>query len=467
MTTIWQEALDTLYGLANWETRPPGARHDFGLERIRGLLEALGDPQAAWPAVHVAGTNGKGSTCAMLASALVAAGYRVGLYTSPHLHTVRERVQVDGELISEAAVIAWLDAHRGLLEATPGLTTFEALTALAFSHFRDAGVDVAVVEVGLGGRLDTTNVVLPVVSVLTAIGLDHTEVLGPTLAAIALDKCGILRPGVAVVSAPQEDEAGAVVEAEAVRVGAPLTRVGRDVRWHARPTADGERLAVEVGGDDGPRLFDLALGLAGPHQHENAATAVGALVRLAERGWALDRRAVERGLAEARWPARFERFGDGPVLVIDGAHNPHGAAALVRALAAHHPGARRHLVVGASYGKDVEGILAALLPAVTTVVATRADHPKAMPASEVAETAGALGYAVRVADSPSQALELALGAAEPSDVVVAAGSIFVAADVREAWLARAGLPLPPRDPPIPADQLPSGDSATTETHAPG
>ena len=203
MIDRWQAALDRLYGLANWETRPPGTQPSFELDRMRRILDALGRPEQRWPALHVAGTNGKGSTCAMLASALRESGYRVGLYSSPHLHSLRERIQVDGRPISEAAVCDWLDAQAGLFAREPATTTFEALTALAFDHFAREAVDIAVVEVGLGGRLDSTNLVEPAVCAITPIGMDHAEVLGPTLSVIARDKAGILKPGVPAVIAPR------------------------------------------------------------------------------------------------------------------------------------------------------------------------------------------------------------------------------------------------------------------------
>jgi len=464
--TTWQDALDYLYSRANWETRPPGTNLTFELDRIRRVLAALGDPHTRWPVVHVGGTNGKGSTCALIASALHVAGYRVGLYTSPHLHTARERIQVDGHLVSEETVLVWLNEHRGVLDREADLTTFEVLTALAFATFATWEVDVAVVEVGLGGTLDTTNVVDSVATVLTPIGLDHTTVLGDTVRQIAEDKCGIIRPRVPVVSAPQCEEAWAVIEAAAGRLRAPLTLVGRDVVWTGvEPTVKGQTLTVSVRRDGDVRYYELALSLAGAYQRVNAATAVGALVKLEDRGWKIGRTAIEQGLAAARWPARFECLGEGPVLVVDGAHNSHGAVALAQALAERFPGATRHLIFGCSYGKSVDSLLARLLPMVETVVTARADHPRAIPARTLADTAGCYGHRAVVAASPAAALEMALAQARSSDVVVAAGSLFLAADVREAWFSRAGLPLPPRDPPMLSVEQPAAESTSHQCPA--
>lgn len=450
----WQRALDRIYGFTNWETRPPGTPHTFALERIEHLLAALGQPHHAWPAVHVGGTNGKGSTCAFVAAALAAAGYRVGRYTSPHLHTVRERIRVGDRLIGEAEVIAWLDTHRALLDALAGLTTFEVLTALAFDHFRAAEVDIAVVEVGLGGRLDTTRVVRPAVSVLTSIGLDHREILGDTVRQIASDKVGIFHPGVPVVSAPQEPDAAAVIDAEARRLGCPLSIVGRDARWRVRPGTRPPVLDIEVdAGDAPPTRYAVAPGLLGPHQHVNATVAAAALTVLDGHGWPVASAAVEAGLAAARWPGRYERFPTpaGGTLVVDGAHNPPGIAALLAALDAVDPAPAYVFVLGFGGGKDVDAMLDALGPRAAHVVTVQADHPKALDAARLADRIAGRGLRVPLtvggADMAA-ALDRALAAAG-AGVVVATGSIFVAADVREAWLDRLGTPVRERDAPRP------------------
>jgi dihydrofolate synthase / folylpolyglutamate synthase len=448
MVVTWQDALDFIYRRANWEAVPAGPQSAFKLDRVRAVLADLGDPQQDWPAVHVAGTNGKGSTAALIAAGLGAAGYRVGLYTSPHLHTVRERVQVDGAPISEAAVRAWLNEHGALLEAHDGLTTFETLTALAFHYFAVRAVDMAVVEVGLGGRLDTTNVVEPALSVITPIDLDHMAVLGDTIAAIAADKAGIIRPGVPVVTAPQAAAAGAVLAAAAAAAGSRLVDVARVAHWTApEPLPTGQRFTVTVDHDKVAQDYPVRVGLAGAYQVVNVATAVTALDVLARRGWQVGPEAVAGGFALARWPARFEILGADPFLVVDAAHNPHGARALATALTDRWPGARRLWVLGLSRDKDVDGILAALLPGARCVFAARADHPRAMAADEVADRVVGHGVPATSCRSPGAALDAALATAGPGDVVVAAGSVFLAADVREAWAARGHMPMPPRDPP--------------------
>ncbi len=448
MLATWSEALDYLYGLANWETRPPGTLPTFELDRVRRLLGHLGDPQEKWPAIHLAGTNGKGSTAAMIAAGLTASGYRTGLYTSPHLHTIRERIRLDGQLFQEAEIIEWLNRNRRCLDGEPGLTTFEALTAMAFDLFAMAEVDVAVVEAGLGGRLDTTQVVRPVVNVLTPIDLDHTEVLGDTVGLIAADKCGILRPGVPVVSAPQSAEAEAVIAERCRELGVPRIRVGHDVRWRAVAAArGGQRLVISAAPPGGRRhRYDITIPLLGSHQRRNAATAVAALDCLRRAGWRVRPRTLRQGLAGVHWPARFELLGDRPPLVVDGAHNPHGARALADALHEVFGQVPRHLIVGCSRDKDVAGILAALLPGTRHIITTQACHPRAMPADALAASVAQLGHAATVAASPRLALAAAYERAGVGDVVVATGSLFLAAEIRLAWLERTGQPLPPVDP---------------------
>jgi len=507
MISTWQGALDALYGLTNWETRPPGTSLSFELDRMRRLLTALGEPQLRWRAVHVGGTNGKGSTCAMIAAGLRAARHKVGLFSSPHLHTVRERIQVDGRMIGEDEVIAWLNGHAALLASLEGLTTFEALTALAFDHFAASGVDIAVIEVGLGGRLDTTNVLTaPELCVIMPVGMDHAAVLGDTPAAIAGDKVGIFKRGRPVVAAPQLPEVMDVLREAAAQTPCQLLATETLARWDtARSTRVGQRFrlrlaALEVDGDaaresagparrpeaDGapaiaeavrptgsravvpskpvklPALeLELELSLAGDFQRANAATAALALRVLGALGWRTDAAAMQAGLAAVRWPARLERFessvvlgGPGPLLVIDGAHNPPAALALAQALAERYPRWRRHWIVGCSADKDIRGVLAVLLADAASVTCIRAPHPRALSAQALADVAreqlavmrAPADVTVAPAADAAAALDRALALAGPDDLVIATGSIFAAAAVRLAWAERGGLAMPERDP---------------------
>jgi len=471
----YQEALDYIYSFANFETRPAHQlrRADYTLDRIRTLLAALGDPHHAYPTVHITGTKGKGSTAAMIASILQAAGYRVGLFTSPHLHTYRERVRVNGELIREEEVVAWVVAHRELLKTFEGLTTFEVTTALAFETFACKEVDVAVIEVGLGGRVDTTNVITPLVAVITPISLDHTTVLGSTVAEIAADKAGIIKPGVPVVTAPQSLEALAVIQDVAHRLGVPLIEVGRDWTWEAVASGlHGQRFHVRCMGiwemsPAGSRdllkearlstevmwkpwlteLRELQLPLLGAHQLVNATTAVATTEVLRHRGFRVPPEAVYRGLRSVQWPGRFEVLAERPRIVVDGAHNSASAWEVLRSVRALFGSPRTILVFGASVDKDVAGMLDVWLPLVDEIILTRARHPRAAAPEALAATVEAQGGGARVVPTVSEALAAAIELARATDLILVTGSLFVVAEAREAWFESQGMPLPPRDPP--------------------
>jgi dihydrofolate synthase/folylpolyglutamate synthase len=418
----------------------------LGLDAMRVLLAGLGDPHRRWPCVHVAGTNGKGSVTAMIDTALRAAGFRSGRYTSPHLTRLEERIVVDGAEVTPATLDAALGKvfavfdrllASGALPATP--TFFEVSTAAAFVVFADAAVDVAVVEVGLGGRFDATNVVAPAVTAITSIDLDHQRHLGGTLAAIAAEKAGIAKTGVPLVVGALADEARDVVALVAASVGAPLVSVPDTVTIAAASDAGHAvlRLTTPV------RAYPpVRLGLAGLHQAGNAAVAVRALEMLAEvsplrSGVA----AVVSGLRDVRWPARLEwlhRRADGARVLVDAAHNPAGARALASYLEeAGIPAVT--LVTSIMRDKDVAGVLAPLLSRAARVVATRAASPRATAADELAAAViqlGAPGLAVSAVDDPWTAVCDALADARP---VVIAGSIFLVGPLRDALLTRGGL----------------------------
>jgi dihydrofolate synthase/folylpolyglutamate synthase len=334
------------------------------LLRVEQLLAALGDPHARFPAVHIAGTKGKGSTAALVESCLRAAGYRTGFYTSPHLHTFRERIQVAGHKITREEVVALVEKVRPLIERIPGVTTFEAITAIGFLYFARSDVDVAVVEVGLGGRLDATNVLMPEVSAITSLSLDHTYLLGDTLAEIAYEKAGIIKSGIPAISAPQRAEAIKVLETVCRERHAPLTEVGRDWDYDPGPADfDGQVFTVRFLGDEGSELDgEYWMPLLGRHQLENGASAIAALHALRQRGFRIPNEAVHEGLRDVRWPGRLEILGHEPLVVVDCAHNPYSARVLRRALEEWFPGQRWVLIFGASADKDIAGMLEALLP---------------------------------------------------------------------------------------------------------
>jgi dihydrofolate synthase/folylpolyglutamate synthase len=401
-----------------------------GLERIETLLEALGNPERRYTLVQVAGTNGKGSVAAMLAAILKADGRRVGLYTSPHLVSFRERIRVDGEAIAEDDVADGFDAIATLV-ARLDATMFEASTALALDHFAREAVDVAVLEVGLGGRLDATTVGTPAVTALTRIDLDHQEVLGATLAAIAAEKAAIIRSGVAV-SAAQAPEATDVLIARAAAVGVPLLMEGRELSVRVR-ARDLDAQTIDAAGP-GWRLEGLRLPLLGVYQPSNALVALAAARALGVRAASL-----HAGLSHARWPGRFEvlRARD-RIVVLDGAHNPAGAAALAASLAEWFGNTPLTLVFGALRDKDAPGMLAALAPRARRLIFTASSSPRAARPEALRDAAPA-GATVELADSAAEAL--ALAAREPrTPILCVAGSLSLLGDVLRA--TRGDKPCP-------------------------
>ncbi|WP_437596521.1 bifunctional folylpolyglutamate synthase/dihydrofolate synthase [Sorangium sp. So ce590] len=406
----------------------------LGLDRVREALAALGDPQAALRAVHVAGTNGKGSVCAMVESVARAAGLRTGLYTSPHLSRFAERIRIGGDAIGDAALERALAAA---LERVPSpLTFFEALTVAAFVAFRDADVDLAILEVGLGGRLDATNVIAaPLCTAITSIAFDHVALLGPTLADIAREKAGILKPGAPVVLGPLDPEADAAIEAVAQAIGAgPRLRVTRAERGgrageiavgRAGPGARATRVA-----GPGRRAIEVELGLRGAHQAENAGVACGIAWRLAGR-WPEIERALPEGLAAARWPGRLERIDAGAAQVLlDGAHNPHGARALAAWLDEEGPGAARTaLVFGAMGDKGWGEMLQTLAPRAQRRFYATPQGRAAAPLDALRDIAP--GEPI---GDPRAAVARAIEVAGPGGLVVVAGSIYLVGEVRSALL---------------------------------
>lgn len=429
MTPALQRRLEALWGL---ERRHP----KLGLDGTRALLAGLGHPETRFRSVHVAGTNGKGSVCALVERVLRAAGYRTGLYTSPHLLDFRERIRVDGVWASEDELLERLGAIEALPDAS-GATFFEVATALAFDRFARAGVEWAVVEVGLGGRLDSTNVLSPAVCAITSIGLDHAEILGETHTAIAAEKAGILKPGVPAVSAVEHDAAAAVVAHRAAEVGSPLTIARDAVEATVVTTGEwGTRLAVEC---EPWGRFQLQMRLRGSHQRDNARTALAVLARLAAQGVTLPLEAVRTGFAEARWPGRLEPCPDLPRLWWDGAHNLDGMRRLAQAwtddLALPPPVA---VVFAAGRDKDAAALLRrlhAFAPHATLVV-TRTHNDRARPAEELATLAHGAGFEAVAADSVAKAVELAFARHAEGRVLVC-GSLFA---VGEAMAAFGGGP---------------------------
>ena len=435
----YREAVEFLLGFTDYEKLPSFlySPADFDLGRMRGLMARLGDPQRTVPTVHIAGTKGKGSTAAMVAWGLASSGYRTGLYTSPHLHHIRERIMVDGRPLSPRAFALGVGRVRGAMEGLDykdKLTTFELLTALALDHFAREGVAVQVLEVGLGGRLDATNIVEPLVAVITSLSLDHTALLGTKVEDIAREKGGIIKQGAMVVSAPQPPEALTVLEEICRERGAGLTLVGRDITWSGGK-AGLRGQVVEVVGVRGK--YQLFVPLLGAHQQENAATSVAVLEALMPRLPRITAESLVRGLAAVSWPGRLQVLRETPMVVVDGAHNADSARRLREAVLALLPGRRIILVFGTSVDKDIEGMARELSPLGAEVLVAASHHPRAAPAEMVARV-WANYQSCQSFPSVPQALEEALARAMASDLILATGSLFLVAESIEYFRRRKG-----------------------------
>ncbi len=429
-------ALHHLLSLVDLERTAGPPHRKYKLERMRALAQRLGSPHDVTPTVHITGTKGKGSTAAMVTSVLEQAGGAPGLYTSPHLHAFRERIRLGQEPVSEAVFGGLMGQVWPVIEAMASdssygrVTTFEALTAMAFLCFVQSQRQFQVLEVGLGGTLDATNIVeRPLVCVITPISLDHTQVLGDTVEAIARDKAGIIKPGATVVVAPQEPAAMAVLEEACKAKGARMVKMEEE--YHSKLLDwDVEGQTFRVSGATGSRT--LRIPLLGRHQIENACCAVAAVEALAGEGAAVDTKALEEGLLNVRWPGRLEVVGTSPLVLVDGAHNPHAMRALTRAVRQYFPGLSCVLVMGFSDGHHLEGVVAeaaALQPRL--VIATRSRHPRAVPPQRIAEHFAQYAVPVEEVDHVGRAVERAMELAGSEDLVLGTGSLFAVAELRE------------------------------------
>jgi dihydrofolate synthase/folylpolyglutamate synthase len=457
-----EEALAYWFAHVNWEQRTPGAA-DLGLERMRALLSRLGNPHRALRIVHVAGSKGKGSTSAMLAAILQKAGYRTGLFTSPHLTGLEERFQVDGKSITQAETTVLIEEIRDAIEgrraggvsdavfsvahASGSLvsppTFFEIATALGFLHFVRRRAAVAILEVGLGGRLDSTNVCTPLVSIITSISHDHTAILGDKLASIAREKAGIVKPRRPVVSGVTVPEARTVIEAVCARQGAPLRQLDVDFHYESTPGRVVEtgivppHVEVITRRQRWPRL---ELNLLGDHQAANASVMVACVEELQQLGLHIPDNAVRDGLRGVNWPARMEVVGRSPLVVLDCAHNVASAESLVQTLQDSFPPVRRVLVFAASSDKDVAGMFRVMAPHFGAVFVTRyTNNPRALAADRLAAAWSAVTPApVRACATPAEALEAAQKEAGPDGLICITGSVFLAGELRPLWMAGRG-----------------------------
>jgi dihydrofolate synthase/folylpolyglutamate synthase len=431
----YQQALDYLYSFVDYSlTRNlRNLPEKFNLERMRALMQRIGNPHQKYPVIHVAGTKGKGSTAAMIAGGLQAAGYRVGFYTSPHLIDFTERIQVNRQPISKESLVEIIEELKPHIAEIPELTTFELTTAVGFVYFAQQHIDIAVVEVGLGGRLDATNIVTPLVSVITSISYDHTAVLGKTLAAIAGEKGGIIKPGRPLVIAPQADEARQVLTDLAMERNAPVLQVGKDIIYSTGSHSLTSQFFSVAVNEKPESHLDLEIPLLGQHQVENAATAYGAILAARKEGLAIPDEAIQRGFSSVNWMGRFELLQKEPPVILDSAHNQDSAKRLVETLKTYFPGRRVVLVFGVSEDKDVEGMFAELLPITDLLIATQSIHPRALEAGKLVEMALPYGKSAIAVLPLEEAIRYALENVNSDGLILVTGSLFVVAAAKQTW----------------------------------
>ena len=438
--SAYQATLEYLYRFVDYSLvrNFRNSPETFDLGRMRSLAQAMGNPQEAYPIIHIAGTKGKGSVSALCAEALRAAGYKVGLYTSPHLDDFAERIQFDGQPIQHADLVSLVDEQRAVLQSIPNITFFEITTALAFLYFARQKATAAVIEVGLGGRLDATNICRPRVAVITSLSYDHMALLGNTLAEIAGEKAGIIKEGVPVVLAPQKKEAGEVVRRMAQERGAELIEVGKDYRLAALSHAlEGQTLQVwKASEEGGVNSVELRIPLLGAHQVENAATAYTALQVARQQGISLTDAQIRKGFWQVTWPGRFEVLQRDPGVVVDCAHNRDSAEKLRKTVDDYFPGKPVVLVFGASEDKDIDGMLDELMPRTEQVILVKSYHPRAADPEELVERVQKYGKPAQIIPEVTEALDEALKRGAKGGLVLVTGSIFVAAGARIAWYRR-------------------------------
>jgi dihydrofolate synthase / folylpolyglutamate synthase len=440
----YKQAEDYILNFTDYE-KMPGIAYtstNYDLRRMEKLLQPLGNPHLGTRTVHVAGTKGKGSTAAMISQTLIAAGYRTGLFTSPHLHTLRERIRINGAMISETDFAAFVTELKPIVEsvnkqaAFGELTTFEILTAVVFAYFKKNCLDFQVLEVGLGGRLDATNVVKPDVCVITSLSLDHTDILGDSVAKIAIEKAGIIKPGCSVVSAPQVRNAARIIKQVCHQQRAKLIQVGRDVTWR-KTSGDlyGQTLTVITKNGN----YDLTIPLLGDYQLENAAIAVAAIEALAPLGTRISAQDMAQGFSQVSWPGRLQILSREPTVVVDGAHNAYSMNKLVAVVKELFNYQRCFIIFGTSCDKDILGMAQELQPLSNHIIITSSSHPRAASSSLLAEKFNSLGLKPVIVVNVAEALSKALSLAKKTDLILITGSLFVVAEAID-YVTKARAP---------------------------
>ena len=434
----YRQALEFLSGLADYEKAPPASMREgnYDLRRMEELLHQLGNPHRGRATVHIAGTKGKGSTACMVAGVLTAAGFNTGLFTSPHLFSWQERIALNGKKITQKDFVRVVETIKPYVSdlnrrAHYGeLTTFEALTTMAFAYFNIKRAAIQVLEVGMGGRLDSTNVADGDVCIITSISLDHMRMLGDTVGKIAAEKAGIIKPGSTVISAPQPAEAAGVITARCRELKAKLVLTGNDYSW--------ERIRGDYSGQDislktPQREYKLRLPLLGDYQMENAACAVAAVEALQSAGFKIRYRDIVDGMGRVNWPARLQVLAIDPLLVIDGAHNVYSLSGMAKSVKKYFKYRKLIAIFGASSDKDIEGMARELAGVADQIILTASSHPRAAAPHVLEQAFARSGVSVIAAASTREALSAALESADKKDLILATGSLFLAAEIKAEY----------------------------------
>jgi len=433
--TKYQKALDYLYSHIDFSlTRNLRySEEKFNLDRMIRLMEKIGNPQSDYPVIHVAGTKGKGSVCAMMTSILTHAGYQTGFYSSPHMIDFNERIRIGNNLIKNSAVSRYLNYLKKPAEKIKNISTFELITAMAFKYFSDQRVDVAVIEVGMGGRLDATNIVQPIISIITKISLDHTKILGNTIPKIAKEKSGIIKKNVPVVVAPQIPDAKKTIMQTANEKGARVIDVQKEIEYEVLSfNLYGQRFIIRIT-NNGEEFGPFFMPLLGDHQVVNAAVAYASVTELKKLKWKVHENAVSDGFAEIEWPGRFEVLNKNPLIIIDGAHNEESFRQLKKTIIKYLPGKKIVFIFGVSEDKKVKSMLSIINPIVDKLILTNSDHPRAISSKELAKIANGIGIDNIAFSTIEEALNYAVNQINQNSAILASGSIFIAGAVKQIY----------------------------------
>jgi len=431
LAKTYSQALDYIYSFVDYSlTR--NLRYSpekFDLKRMRAFLELLNNPQNNFKVIHVAGTKGKGSTAAMIASILSAGGYKIGFYTSPHMIDFSERIRINNVLIKHIEIANLVNQLEPIIKKVPELTTFEIITGMAFKYFSDHNVDFGVIEVGMGGRFDATNVVIPQISVITSISFDHTKVLGRTLKKIAFEKAGIIKENIPVVVSKQKASPLNEIKRIACERKARLIYAPDHYRVETKAhSLDGQTFSIKKAEDS---FVDISIPLLGDHQIDNALTAYACVEELTNLGVKIGSNAVTKGFTRIKWPGRFEIINRKPLIIIDGAHNLDSFKKLSETIRKYLPGKKIILIFGASEDKAVKSMLETIKPFIKILIITRSEHPRAMELSRVESIAESLKLKFESKDNIKNAVGEALVHSDDTTAIIASGSIFIAGAVKE------------------------------------